>query len=51
MKRSLAMAACFVFAAIGTFAAESSCVTCHTSDATMKTLFVPPVLAEAEGEG
>jgi len=34
-----------------TFAAESACVKCHTSDATLKTLFTPPTQVEGEGEG
>lgn len=34
-----------------TFAAESACVKCHTSDATLKSLFTPPTQMEAEGEG
>jgi hypothetical protein len=35
-----------------TFAAESACVTCHTSDATLKSLFKPPTpTGGEEGEG
>ena len=35
-----------------TFAAESACVKCHTSDATLKSLFTPPTpTGGEEGEG
>ena len=35
-----------------TFAAESACVKCHTSDATLKSLFTPPPpTGGEEGEG
>lgn len=51
MKRSLVILAVLAIAGFGAHAAESGCVGCHTSDATMKSLFVPPVLPEAEGEG
>jgi hypothetical protein len=38
--------------ATNAFAAESACVTCHTSDATLKSLFTPPTpTGGEEGEG
>jgi len=34
------------------FAADSACVTCHTNDATLKSLYKPPAAGAAEeGEG
>lgn len=32
-------------------AAESGCISCHTSDAAIKALFAPPKGAPSEGEG
>jgi len=51
MKRIATLFAAFTLFGIGAFAVDSSCVKCHTSDATMKELFVPPTLAASEGEG
>lgn len=57
MKRSttalaaLALAGFGAIGAMGAAAAESTCVKCHTDDATMKSLFVPPAQVESEGEG
>lgn len=33
------------------WAAESSCVRCHTSAETMKALYHPPAMPASEGEG
>jgi hypothetical protein len=41
----------FVAPATTAWAAESACVKCHTDEATLKTLFTPPTLPDAEGEG
>jgi len=30
---------------------DSGCVRCHTDEALMKSLFVPPTIAGGEGEG
>jgi hypothetical protein len=52
MKRSACMAAFLVFAGAGAYAAQSSCVECHTNSKTIQSLFVPPVAGAAEaGEG
>ncbi len=57
MKRSasalaaLALAGFGVLGVLGAGAAESSCVKCHTNDATIKSLFVPPAQGSSEGEG
>jgi hypothetical protein len=51
MKRSLFFVSAFALLGLSAYAADSSCVKCHTDAATMKTLFVPPVLAASEGEG
>lgn len=32
-------------------AAESGCIACHTSEATLKGLFAPPKAIASEGEG
>jgi hypothetical protein len=32
-------------------AGKSGCLTCHTSDATLKLLYKPPVMGASEGEG
>ena len=32
-------------------AAESGCISCHTSDSAIKALFAPPKGAPSEGEG
>jgi hypothetical protein len=50
MKR-MAAAAALALLGWGVYAAESSCVGCHTNAATMKSLFVPPVQVASEGEG
>lgn len=46
-----AFAAAFLLVGFGARAAESTCVKCHTDDATMQRLFVAPPLAASEGEG
>jgi hypothetical protein len=57
MKRSasalaaLALAGFGSVAVLGVAAAESSCVKCHTNDATIKSLFVAPAQSSSEGEG
>ncbi len=51
MKRSLAFAAAALFAGLGLNAAQSSCVTCHTSDASIKALYLPPSVSATEAEG
>jgi hypothetical protein len=35
----------------GAYAADSSCVGCHTNESTMQALFVPPVMIASEAEG
>ena len=50
MKRKVALAV-FVLAGLALYAAESTCVTCHTDSETMKSLFVPPEMSTSEGEG
>jgi hypothetical protein len=51
MKSLLVFVAALALSGFGAYAAGTGCVACHTSAETMKSLFVPPVLAEAEGEG
>jgi len=54
LKLSYLFLLCGLFAtpAINAFAAESACVRCHTSDATLKSLFTPPTpTGGEEGEG
>jgi hypothetical protein len=54
LKLSYLFLLCGVFAtsAANAFAAESACVKCHTSDATLKSLFTPPTpTGGEEGEG
>ncbi len=50
MKRMTALAA-FALAGLAVYAAESTCVACHTDGEAMKSLFVPPVMIASEGEG
>ncbi len=50
MKRMTALAV-FALAGLAVYAAESTCVTCHTDSETMKSLFVPPAMSASEGEG
>jgi hypothetical protein len=39
------------FGAASAFAADSSCLSCHTNATTMQKLVAPPVIGSAEGEG
>jgi len=39
------------FGALTAHAAGSSCLACHTDEATMKRLVIPPSGGSAEGEG
>ena len=42
----------FVVGAVSSFAEQNSgCVRCHTDDAVMKSLFMPPKTAAGGGEG
>ncbi len=50
MKRSLAFALT-TLVGLGLHAAQSSCVTCHTSDAAIKALYMPPSVSATEAEG
>lgn len=45
------LALAFLLAAPLAAAAESGCISCHTSDAAIKALFAPPKGAPSEGEG
>ncbi len=55
MKRVILQVVLFVIFAAGaasSFAGQNSgCVTCHTNDAVMKSLFLPPKIAADSGEG
>lgn len=49
--RAMLIVAFFGAGAVSTFAADSSCLSCHTNTATMQKLVAPPVIGSAEGEG
>ena len=56
MPKKLKFISLFVFLSLlyssGCFAAATnSCVTCHTNDMLMKSLYKPPSLPPSEGEG
>jgi hypothetical protein len=54
MKTKLALFSTLLLflAASSTVAAgKSGCLTCHTSDATLKLLYKPPAMGASEGEG
>jgi hypothetical protein len=56
MKTKIALISVFLlllaFHASSTVAAgKNGCLICHTSDATLKLLYKPPVMGAAEGEG
>jgi hypothetical protein len=42
---------CFVPPSQANQSPSSTCVKCHTDDATLKTLFIPPSIPVSEGEG
>ncbi len=50
MKRMTAFAV-FALAGLALYAAQSSCIACHTDGEIMKSLFVPPAAGASEGEG
>ena len=49
--RASLIVALFAAGAFSAHAAGSSCLECHTNEATMKRLVVPPSGGSAEGEG
>lgn len=49
--RALLLLAMFGAGALTAHAAGSSCLNCHTNEATMQRLVVPPSGGSAEGEG
>jgi hypothetical protein len=49
--RSLLLVAFFGLCALSAYAANSSCIECHTNAATMQKLVKPPQVGSAEGEG
>lgn len=49
--RALLLFAMFGAGALTAHAAASSCLACHTNEATMQRLVVPPSGGSAEGEG
>ncbi len=51
MKRTLLFAAGLFVAGMAAQAADSSCLTCHANDATMKALYLPLTVAATEAEG
>ena len=55
MKKNILLAFClliFTACAVSSFAEQNSgCVKCHTDDAMMKSLFLPPTIAAGSGEG
>jgi hypothetical protein len=42
---------CFVSPSWSDQPPSNTCVKCHTDDATLKTLFIPPSIPISEGEG
>ncbi|MEI6388615.1 MAG: hypothetical protein WCQ50_18520 [Spirochaetota bacterium] len=50
MKHSLTLAVTLMLG-LGAYAAQSSCVTCHTDPAKIKALYIPPSVAATEAEG
>ncbi|HUX39467.1 MAG TPA: hypothetical protein VMV44_16330 [Rectinemataceae bacterium] len=51
MKRSIFLVAGLALAGIGAYAGGSTCVACHSDDAKMKALYLPPPIVESEAEG
>jgi hypothetical protein len=56
MKTKIALFSTFLFlfaihASSSVAAGKNGCLLCHTSDATLKLLFKPPVMGPSEGEG
>lgn len=49
--RAMLIVAFFGAGAVSTFAADSSCLSCHTNTTTMQRLVAPPVIGSDEGEG
>jgi hypothetical protein len=51
-KKSILFAALLVFLlSLPAWGAQSSCVTCHTDEAALKSLFKAPKIEVGEGEG
>ncbi len=51
VTRAMLLVAFFGIGALSAYAANSSCIECHTDAATMQKLVKPPQVGSAEGEG